>query len=1204
MPGLGTLFLVTGLNGVTEMGAKRDKNTVLDTEDLLAEGFEQLNDGIGLFDSDLTLRHCNGQFRALRDYPTALCVPGTPLSALLRHNAERGDFGPGEPDGLVAERIAEIKADPSRSVERDMADGLILRIRYQWLASGGLMLVYEEVTHMRQAERDLRLSEQRHAMVTEATTEGIYDWDLATNRLYVSPRLNALFLFEEGELISEDWVARVHPEDQEVYSSALIQHFKDPTKAMQCEYRIRDKSDRYRWVSDHAIAERGDDGRARRLVGAVGDITEEKEQALALAQTNREKDQILAEFNSVLDNIDYGIMFLDKDLNARYINRAIKDMWGLDDDLIAQSPSFLELMEHNRQRGTYDFTEDGWKAFVEERHGLLRKGGGETVELSLADGSVLRVQFVSLPDGGRMITYFDITPFRRLENKLKARDEQYEQAMEAIGEGVYDWDMTANKVYYSPEVYRMVGMVEGSLSTAEDWLNCVFPEDRERYMAEQAVHYKGGTPRFRCEYRYRRSDGEIRWARQHGIAQFDDTGRAIRMIGSTGDITAEMEARDEVTRVRTQLLDAIEAISEGFVFFDSEDRIVLCNSIYRQYFADAAGEDVADMVQPGVPFATFARTAAERGMFPDLTVDAEAWIASREQRRKDPHGSIELRIRGDRWLQVNERKTQDDGIAAVYTDITAVKNREAELGTLVDRLAEARDQAMEATRTKSQFLANMSHELRTPLNAVIGITEMLEEDATDDGLDDYIEPLQRVTRAGKHLLHLINEVLDLSKIESGKLEFHVESVDVPVLVRDLAATVEPLAKANNNQLSIDCAEDVGAMQIDMTRLRQIILNLLSNACKFTEKGKVTLTVRRDAASDMIRFAVSDTGIGLSDAQMEKLFQEFSQADASTTRKYGGTGLGLAISRRLANMMGGDITVESTIDVGSTFTATLPVIVEEPSPAGDARAAIAEATSAAKANLESNNCVLVIDDDDDARDFMRRFLSREGFDVISATNGNEGLAAAAKHRPALITLDVLMPEKDGWSVLQELKDDPALCDIPVVMLTIVDEKHRGFSLGASDYLNKPVDRDRLRQVLERLRADKSDLHVLVVEDDAPTRDVMRRMLLGEGCRVSEAVNGREGLERYGEATPDLILLDLMMPEMDGFEFLAAFRKIDGHETVPVIVVTAADLTEEDHLKLNGGVVEVLLKSADAEQDLMVALGKLIRTYNVGRNTKGE
>ena len=299
------------------------------------------------------------------------------------------------------------------------------------------------------------------------------------------------------------------------------------------------------------------------------------------------------------------------------------------------------------------------------------------------------------------------------------------------------------------------------------------------------------------------------------------------------------------------------------------------------------------------------------------------------------------------------------------------------------------------------------------------------------------------------------------------------------------------------------------------------------------------------------------------------------------------------------MMGGDITVDSTVDVGSTFTACLPMIVEALAPAADVHAAIAEVATAAKADASINNCVLVIDDDEDARDFMRRFLSREGFDVISANNGNDGLAAAAKHRPALITLDVLMPEKDGWSVLQDLKNDPALCDIPVVMVTIVDEKHRGFSLGASDYLNKPVDRNRLRQVLERLKSDNGDLHVLVIEDDTPTRDVMRRMLLGEGCRVSEAVNGREGLERYGETVPDLILLDLMMPEMDGFEFLAAFRKIDGHEAVPVIVVTAADLTEEDHLKLNGGVVEVLLKSADAEQDLLAALGKLIRTYNVGR-----
>jgi CheY-like chemotaxis protein len=458
-------------------------------------------------------------------------------------------------------------------------------------------------------------------------------------------------------------------------------------------------------------------------------------------------------------------------------------------------------------------------------------------------------------------------------------------------------------------------------------------------------------------------------------------------------------------------------------------------------------------------------------------------------------------------VQINERPTHDGGYAAVYTDITAMKRREEELSN-------AHDAAMAATRTKSQFLANMSHELRTPLNAVIGITEMLEEDARDDGLDDYIEPLQRVTRAGKHLLHLINEVLDLSKIEAGRLEFHIEDIDLETLVGDLAQTVESLAQKNANTLKVECPGDIGLLRADITRVRQVILNLLSNACKFTENGEVCLTVSRDGddGKQWINFSIADTGIGLTPAHIERLFEEFSQADSSTTRKYGGTGLGLSISRRLCRMMGGDITVTSAPGTGSTFTARLPAVVNHtpladsgmtPLPVADSgMAPLRVAAEAIGGGLiaTGNATVLVIDDDADARDFMRRFLSREGFDVITANSGAKGLEAARVHRPALITLDVLMPGMDGWRVLQELKADPDLCAVPVIMLTILDEKNKGIALGASEYMNKPVDRVRMRHVLDRLRQGNADFHVLIIEDDAPTRDVLRHLLVAGGRRL--------------------------------------------------------------------------------------------------------
>jgi signal transduction histidine kinase/DNA-binding response OmpR family regulator len=442
---------------------------------------------------------------------------------------------------------------------------------------------------------------------------------------------------------------------------------------------------------------------------------------------------------------------------------------------------------------------------------------------------------------------------------------------------------------------------------------------------------------------------------------------------------------------------------------------------------------------------------------------------------------------------------------------------EARVAARTEELRDANAQLQQASAHKSAFLANMSHELRTPMNAIIGITKMLEEDARDIGEEDFIEPLGRIARAGKHLLALINDVLDLSKIEAGKLEFHYEDINLNEMARDTMVTAQPLADKNGNKLTLDCADDIGVMRGDLTRVRQIMLNLLSNACKFTDQGEVTMRVAREAGSnpEMLIFAVTDTGIGMTEEQLGKLFQEFVQADSSTTRKYGGTGLGLSITKKLCEMMGGDISATSVSGEGTTFTARLPA---EPAEESDQPRPAAVEDVAALAAGGRSNTVLVIDDDADVRDLMRRFLAKEGFDVVTAAGGAEGLRLARKLKPAVITLDVIMPGVDGWHVMQELKADPELATIPVVIITIVDEKNKGYALGATDYMSKPIDRARLSQILEKFRADGADRSVLVIEDDETNRALMCRMMRDAGWTVAEAENGRVGLERLVQAPP--------------------------------------------------------------------------------------
>jgi PAS domain S-box-containing protein len=640
-------------------------------------------------------------------------------------------------------------------------------------------------------------------------------------------------------------------------------------------------------------------------------------------------------------------------------------------------------------------------------------------------------------------------------------------------------------------------------------------------------------------------------------------------------------ARDQATRSSRVLRVTFDHMAQGVAMFDGDHNLVAWN---RQ-FGDLLGLP-AELLDGKTTYTGLVRFLAERGDFGPG--DPDRLQQERLSNLDEPYVGERTRQDGT-VLEFRRNPVPGGGFVLMYSDITRQKQAQFELADLVANLEVARDQANEANRTKSAFLANMSHELRTPLNAIIGYSEILKEEAEDQGLENFLPDLDRIEGAGRHLLGVINDILDLSKIEAGKMDLYLEDFDIAALIAQVQSIAKPLVAKNDNQMEVICPADIGSMRSDLTKVKQSLLNLLSNSSKFTSNGKLTLEVSRSPGQEAatVVFRVSDTGIGMTREQVGKLFQAFSQADATTTKKFGGTGLGLAITRHFCSVLGGDIGVESEQGLGSTFTITLPDRA-----AGAADAAAAPAAPRVADAPAGASTILVVDDDPAVLDLLSITLGKEGYRVIHARTGEEAIAQARAHRPQAITLDVVMPRMDGWSVLTALKADPELRDIPVVVVSIVKDRGMALTLGAADFMTKPVDRASLTAML-RQHCPVASGPILLVEDDQAARAATRRMLERLGFATAEATNGREALHWLEHnPPPSLILLDLMMPEMDGFGFLDAIRGHPAVERVPVVVLTAKELSGEEKQMLTGRTAQVLAKGETSSLELGEAIRRCI------------
>ncbi len=866
---------------------------------------------------------------------------------------------------------------------------------------------------------------------------------------------------------------------------------------------------------------------------------------------------------ATFENMEQGVAMYDADYKLVTWNARFRELLELPDSFFDVGHTFVEYLRYVGERG--EFGKVDLEDAIATR--LARLSTRHSFERKRPDGTWLEVYRNPVPGGGFIAIYTDITKRKAAEASLRA-------TLENMDEGVAMYDADLNLVIWNERMRKLLGVPDEFFDrrhTFADYLRYVGARGEFGRMVdiEAEVQKRLATLGRKLTYERIRPDGTVLEITRNPIA----SGGFIAIFS---DVT-------ERKRAEVELRATMENMDQGVAMYDKDQKMALWNSRMRD-FLDLPDE----FFDREHTFEEYLRYTGQRGEFGE-DVDIEEEVRKRlatiskkvTYERVRPDGSI---------IEIHRNPMPGGGFIAIFTDIT--ERKKAELA-----LMEAKQAAEAASRTKSDFLANMSHELRTPLNAIIGYSQMLQEEAGDDGHDDYLPDLSKIENAGTHLLNLINGILDLSKIEAGRMTVFIEKVTVPSVLAEVRGIIDPLAAKNGNKLVIDCANDVGVIDSDITKLKQSLLNLLSNASKFTKDGTVTLTVSRhhNDAGDKIDFAVKDTGIGMTPEQMDKLFQAFAQADSSTTRKYGGTGLGLAITRHFARMLGGDVTVTSEVGKGSVFSLSLPA-QEATAVAVDDQAEKPKMSG----DVEGDVTVLVVDDDEAVHETVGAMLGREGYRVLHARSGAEALTMAREFHPDAVTLDVMMPQMDGWSVLSAFKADPALCDIPVTIITMLNDRAIALSLGASGFLTKPIDWQRLNSMLRQYSHRDIDGTVLLIDDDAEIRAMTKQMLGRMGMNVAEAGNGEEGLA-WLEANqlPSVILLDLMMPVMDGFEFLDRMQQKDVWSGIPVVVVTAMDLGAEELDLLQNATRKVIAKGATTGVDIRTAIRDVLRPHPAPR-----
>ena len=1044
-----------------------------------------------------------------------------------------------------------------------------------------------DITERKDAERGLARERKSLQNIIEGTQVGTWEWNVETGQTVFNERWAQIVghsLAELGATTIDTWARFGHPDDLQASALALQRHFDGTTEGYECEVRMRHRNGHWVWVlSRGKLFGRAADGRPRWMAGTHLDITERKQAEAALHASQALLSQ----------------------------TGRIGGVGGWEIDIATQALSWTDetCHIHDLPPGHRPTMEEAVGYYTPASRALVEQAvaagmaTGERWDLELAlttaTGRAIWVRAVGeaeFVDGQpvRLVGAFqDITARRALEAELRAKNDLVNSVIESLPCGLSVFDGELKLVAANREFRRLLNFPDSLFDAPEvqfediirfnaqrgEYGNDLSPESIEK--AVQAIVERARRPAQVHQFDRERPDGtplEIRGAPMP----------CGGFVTTYTDVSARKAAEAEVKRSADLLRGAIDAIDEAFVLYGPDDRLVFCNDKYREIYPG-----VAHLMVPGTRFEDIVRPGAEAGDYVEAIGRVDAWVAERVAAHRSGDTTLVQKLSTGRTLRIVERKMADGHIVGFRIDIT--------------ELARATEAAEKASLAKSQFLANMSHEIRTPMNAILGMLTLLRRTELNARQADYATKTEGAARS---LLGLLNEILDFSKVEAGKMTLDPHPFRVDQLMRDLGVVLSANVGAKPVELLFDIDGALPRMLVgDAMRLQQVLINLAGNALKFTAQGEVVLAMhvlQRHADAVTLRVAVRDTGIGIAPENQARIFSGFTQAEASTTRRFGGTGLGVAISQRLVRLMGGELTLDSAVGQGSTFEFTLTLPVAEDSETTDHQP---------PAGLRA----LVVDDNPSARELLGRMVESLGWQAELAASGEEALAMLAAHEASgarydVVFMDWQMPGLDGWETTGRIREGGLVAGAPVVVMVTahgrekLEQRSSAEQTALDAYIVKPatasmlldavVDARQRRELphLSLLRVPAASgetqrllgLRLLLTEDNLNNQQVARELLEDEGAIVHIANNGLEGVEAVAAADPpfDIVLMDLQMPVMDGFTATARIRQDLGRTELPIVAMTANAMASDREACLAAGMNEHIGKPFDIER--LVAL----------------